>query len=86
MISHHLPSYKAITPDFRDSRINGAYASNLEWMMEKYPIAYWIHGHSHPPLDMMIGSTRVLRKPRGYLHHEVSPKEDAKYTYGLIEV
>lgn len=86
MISHHLPSYQAISEGFRDSRLNGAYASDLDWMMEKYPITHWIHGHSHPPLDMVVHNTRLLRKPRGYLHHENTPDQDSKYTYGIIEV
>ena len=84
--THHLPSHASISLGFRDSRLNRAYASSLEWLMEKYNPKYWLSGHSHVPVDMMIGNTRLLRKPRGYLHHENSLEKDAKYKYGLIEV
>ena len=84
--THHLPSHASISPGFRDSRLNGAYASNLEWLMEKYNPTYWLSGHSHTPIDMMIGNTRLLRKPRGYLHHENSIEKDSKYKYGLLEI
>lgn len=86
MVSHHLPSFQVIAPAFRDSRLNGAYASSLEWLMEKYNPVVWIHGHSHPPVDLMIGQTRLLRNPRGYVNHEHSEKEDLNYKLQLIEI
>jgi len=86
VVTHHLPSYQAIAPGFRDSRLNSAYASNLDAFMEKHEIDYWIHGHSHTPLDMMVGNTRLLRNPRGYVGHEHSKEEDKKYSYNIIEV
>ena len=33
-------------------------------------IKYWIHGHTHDACDYMIGDTRVLCNPRGYIGHE----------------
>jgi len=86
VVTHHLPSYSVISEGFRDSRLNSAYASNLDDMIMKYSPELWIHGHSHPPIDVMIGNTRVVRNPRGYVGHEHSYEEDKKYSYQLIEL
>ena len=86
VVSHHLPSYQVIAEGFRDSRLNGAYASDLDEYMQEINASVWIHGHSHQPADMMIGKTRVIRKPRGYVGYEHSYAEDKNYEMGLIEV
>lgn len=86
VITHHLPSFQAIAPGFRDSRLNGAYASDLDQFMNDWKVNYWIHGHSHPPLNMMVGDTRLLRKPRGYVGHEHSVAEDKNFKYGILEI
>ena len=33
-------------------------------------IVLWTHGHMHDPLDYMIGDTRVVCNPRGYVGEE----------------
>jgi predicted phosphodiesterase len=86
VVSHHLPSYQVIAAGFKDSRLNGAYASDLDEFMQEINASVWIHGHSHPPADLMIGMTRVIRKPRGYVNYEHSWDDDKKYEMGLIEV
>ena len=30
----------------------------------------WVHGHTHERYDYMIGSTRVVCNPRGYIKYE----------------
>jgi hypothetical protein len=32
----------------------------------------WTHGHTHEKFDYMIGGTRVVANPRGYLGYEES--------------
>jgi hypothetical protein len=54
--------------------------------MQEIKASVWIHGHSHPPADLMIGMTRVIRKPRGYVNYEHSWEDDKNYEMGLIEV
>jgi hypothetical protein len=34
----------------------------------------WTHGHTHHEFDYMVGSTRVVCNPRGYIGYE----DDAK--------
>lgn len=84
VVSHHLPSYQSVTPGFRDSLLNPAYASDLDnWIIERKPVA-WIHGHSHVPVNYMIGDTRIISNPRGYIGYEKNV--DPNYNYKLIEI
>lgn len=69
VITHHLPSFKSISEIYLAgpySKLNGAYASDLEaLMLEKQP-KLWVHGHTHDSKDYHIGSTRIVCNPVGY--------------------
>ena len=45
---------------------NGAYASNLEGVVEDGRPALWVHGHTHDSCDYTLGDTGVVCNPRGY--------------------
>lgn len=66
IVTHHLPSKLSIHPDYEESHINPAFASNLDELVEQSGAKLWIHGHTHESCDYMIGSTRVICNPRGY--------------------
>jgi hypothetical protein len=38
--------------------------------MDSPEIVLWTHGHTHEDFDYMIGTTRVVCNPRGYVGHE----------------
>ena len=66
VITHHLPSYKCIHKSYETNNYNCFWASNLDYLMEKYKIDYWVHGHTHSTIDTKIHNTRVICNPRGY--------------------
>lgn len=66
IVTHHSPSPQSIDRSFSGDLLNPAYHSNLEWLIEKYQPALWVHGHTHSNADYDIGSTRVICNPRGY--------------------
>lgn len=68
VVSHHAPSLKSIHKKYQhDYHMNGGFASDLDWIMEKYPqIECWTHGHMHDPHDYTVNKTRVMCNPRGY--------------------
>ena len=72
VVSHHAPSAMSIDPTFKDDHhMNGAYYSDLsELILDNPQIKTWVHGHMHNQSDYMIGDTRVLTNPRGYLGYE----------------
>ena len=65
VISHMAPSWQSIDPYFKDSTTNGAYCSDLEWLMGG-AVVLWMHGHVHSKHDYDVKGTRVLTNPRGY--------------------
>jgi len=66
VITHHGPSFAGVAPMFRNSNINGCFFCDLDkFILDRQPIL-WIHGHTHIPVDLKIGRTRVLANPRGY--------------------
>lgn len=74
VITHHLPSYRLIKPKHAGDPVNSAFATNLDDLIESNPqIALWVCGHSHDFADIVIGSTRVVANPLGYVleneHH-----------------
>lgn len=67
VLTHHLPSFKLVAKKYEGDVINYAFASNLDYLFEKYPnIKYWICGHTHSSQDLMINKTRCLINPAGY--------------------
>jgi Icc-related predicted phosphoesterase len=76
VITHHAPSFMSISEQYRtpgDHHMNGGYASDLsEFILDHPQIKTWVHGHVHSTHDYVIGETRVVANPRGYLGHESS--------------
>lgn len=63
-ISHHAPSSKSIGKIYRNSPCSPAFASNMETLVAAAD--FWIHGHTHEPVDYQVGQCRVISNPRGY--------------------
>lgn len=74
VVGHHSPSRLSTHPRYADDTImNGGYSSSLDDYIIDHPqIRLWTHGHTHYPFDYMIGSTRVVCNPRGYINYEES--------------
>jgi len=67
VITHHAPSELSCLPRYRGNSLNGAYASRLDKFIEIMQPTLWVHGHIHDAKDYMIGNTRVVVNPRGYV-------------------
>ena len=72
VVGHHAPSKQSTHPRYKDEAImNGGYSSDLsEFIMDHPQIKLWTHGHTHEDFDYMVGSTRVVCNPRGYINYE----------------
>ena len=72
VVGHHAPSKLSTKPKYQDDYImNGGYSSDLsEFILDHPQIKMWTHGHTHDTFDYMIGSTRVVCNPRGYIKYE----------------
>ena len=72
VVGHHAPSKLSTKPKYQDDYImNGAYSSDLsEFILDHPQIKLWTHGHTHDNFDYLVGSTRVVCNPRGYIKYE----------------
>ena len=72
VVGHHAPSPQSTKPGYKgEFIINGAYSSDLsEFVLDHPRIKLWTHGHTHDMFDYMIGSTRIVCNPRGYIGYE----------------
>lgn len=76
VVTHHAPSTLSIAEEYMDDWIaNGYFASNMfEFIYDRPHIKLWVHGHTHRPFDYLIGDTRVVCNPRGYIDLEPGAK------------
>lgn len=86
VVGHMSPSYQSIHEKYKyDNIMNGAYSSDLSGFILDHPqIKIWTHGHTHHNFDYMIGTTRVVCNPRGYIGYE-SQAEHFKLQYLEIQ-
>lgn len=72
VVGHHAPSKQSTKPRYKDDVLmNGGYSSDLsEYILDHPQIKLWTHGHTHDKFDYMIGSTRIVCNPRGYINYE----------------
>ena len=72
VVGHHSPSRLSTHPKYaHDVLMNGGYSSNLDdFITERPQIKVWVHGHTHHDFDYMIGETRIVCNPRGYIGYE----------------
>jgi hypothetical protein len=72
VITHMAPTFESVNWKFKGEGLtNGAYCSDLsDLILDNTNIKAWVHGHVHDPVDYMVGNTRVLCNPRGYLPWE----------------
>lgn len=72
VVGHHAPSKLSTKPQYEDDvMVNGAYSSDLiQFILDHPQIKIWTHGHTHHEFDYMIGTTRIVCNPRGYMYYE----------------
>lgn len=80
VVTHHLPSFKLVHPDYQDSPINTAFATDMDnLILDKQP-QLWICGHTHKPMHAQIGTTVLLCNPVGY------PGENQHFNVLIVQV
>ena len=68
VISHFVPTAQAIDPQYRMSRLNPYFTSDMERFMGWEGL--WVFGHTHSSYEGMLGDTRLVCNPKGYGHYE----------------
>ncbi|MGH1461933.1 MAG: metallophosphoesterase [Neptuniibacter sp.] len=68
VITHHAPHRECLN-DVHDQYLDCAYASDLSDLIEDYKPDVWIYGHTHEKVDFMVGVTRLISNPLGYVSY-----------------
>lgn len=76
--THHVPSFELLAPEFKGSRLNGAFTVELGNFIAESPIDYWLYGHSHRNINKVIGNTSCICNQLGYVfadeHYSFNPE------------
>ena len=73
VVSHHSPTMLSVHPQYKDSDITAAFASDLsEFILDRPQIKLWTCGHTHHAHWYYMGETLVVCNPRGYETHQDS--------------
>lgn len=75
VVTHYGPTSMSIHPRYlqRDEPLNANYTSRLDDLVYYNGPDLWVHGHTHHNLDYVLGETRVVCNPRGYVGHHLNP-------------
>lgn len=68
VLTHHMPSMRAVAPKFENSPLTSAFASSQDGMMKKHrdAISHWAFGHTHSSVDLVVEGVHLVCNPRGY--------------------
>lgn len=72
VMTHHAPHPQSISAKYVGNELNGAYFTDLRFIMNKHKPDLWVHGHVHSSFDYAHGSTRIVCNPFGYLGYETN--------------
>jgi Icc-related predicted phosphoesterase len=88
VVGHHAPSKKSTHPRYANEQLmNGGYSSDLDqFIIDRPQIKLWTHGHTHELFDYMVGETRIVCNPRGYVNYERGSDEAEPYLAKVIEL
>ena len=80
VITHTMPSPKCINKKYHGNYLNACFCNDWEELIKKYNPEYWICGHTHDSIDMVIDETKVLCNPYGY------PRQNLDWEWKYINV
>ena len=65
-----MPTFTNYPEKYANSKINKAFASNLNALIEENTIDYWIYGHHHTnTANFKIGNTQLITNQLGYIKY-----------------
>jgi hypothetical protein len=70
VITHHMPSFKLVSPKYANDFVNCCFATNCEGLMMPH-VKGWIYGHTHNVSSGMIKNVFTAVNSRGYPNESV---------------
>lgn len=68
VITHH-GAHKRCLNDQHEPYLDGAYASDMSETIQQHGPNLWVYGHTHKATSFMVGRTKFLSNPRGYVKY-----------------
>lgn len=75
VVTHHLPSYTMIQPQYKDCKNNCGFAAHADDLVQHPGVALWVCGHSHGQQTIELEGKKLILNARGY------PKEGSVSSY-----
>lgn len=72
VVTHHLPAPESIDARFFGDPINAFFVSDMRDLIADRRPALWIHGHTHLSQDYVLGETRIVCNPYGYVGFDLN--------------
>lgn len=82
VVTHHGPHPLSVHPRYAGDVLNAAFVSDLsEILFSKHAPDLWLHGHVHDSFDYVVGRTRVVANPAGYVlnRRHVSSRDEFEF-------
>ena len=71
VVTHHLPTYRCISPEFKHGPYGSYYASDLDALIYDASVGTgllaWFHGHTHDNCHVTDLGAPIIANPFGYL-------------------
>jgi len=88
VMTHHLPTFKVVAQKWKtplNQKMNHAFATDLDWLIEKHKPTVWVCGHTHDSIVKDVGDTLILCNPRGYFPFALNPIFNENMIFELEE-
>ncbi len=74
IVTHFLPATQCISERFNDGNLlNYYFANDMGDWIKDLSNTIWMFGHTHDSMDFMLGDTRMVCNPYGYVGTEINP-------------
>lgn len=82
VMTHHLPHPLCVQEKWKGNNLNDFFMTNLDNIIERFDIDYWVHGHTHDNVDVTVHGTRILCNPMGYHGVQLNQDFNEDLTFG----
>jgi|CXWL01.1.fsa_nt_gi predicted phosphodiesterase len=72
VVTHHLPAQACVAAPWKGSSLNAFFVCDLERLIRLRRPRLWVHGHTHESVDLVVGHTRIVCNPFGYVPRELN--------------
>lgn len=84
VVTHHAPCELSVSEQFKGMSLNAAYYEDMtKFMFGPNAPKVWCHGHMHNSNDYIVGDTRIIANPRGYVGHGLNTGFDVLLSFDV---